>query len=137
VVSTPLSAPVIAATRPRGGNAASARGSASFAAEAIITAREAACTGTIMVRPDSAYYAAAVITAIRRAGAYFSVTARMAAKVAAVMAAIPEDAWTAIRYPRTIWDGQLRAWVSDAQVAKTQYTAFASKKGKGQASPPG
>ena len=32
VVSTPLSAPVIAATRLRGGNAASARGAASLAA---------------------------------------------------------------------------------------------------------
>ena len=39
VVSTPLSAPVIAATRLRGGNAASARGAASLAARAIGTAR--------------------------------------------------------------------------------------------------
>jgi hypothetical protein len=49
VVSTPLSAPVIAATRLRGGNAASARGAAGFAAGAIGTAREAGCTGTIVV----------------------------------------------------------------------------------------
>ena len=34
-ISTPLGAPVIAATRLRGGNAASARGAASFAAEAV------------------------------------------------------------------------------------------------------
>jgi hypothetical protein len=60
VISTPLSAPVIAATRLRGGNAASARGAASFAAAAIGTAREAGCTGKIAVRMDSAYYAAAV-----------------------------------------------------------------------------
>ena len=39
-ISTPLSAPVIAATRLRGGNAASARGAASLAARAITTARE-------------------------------------------------------------------------------------------------
>src|SRR6195256_3462636 len=58
VISTPLSAPVIAATRLRGGNAASARGAASFAAEAIITARAAGCTGLIVVRMDSAYYVA-------------------------------------------------------------------------------
>ena len=45
VVSTPLSAPVIAATRLRGGNAASARGAASLAARAIATARECGCTG--------------------------------------------------------------------------------------------
>src|SRR3984893_7726149 len=58
VVSTPLAAPVIAATPLRRGNAASARGAASFAAGAIATAREAGCTGTIVVRMDSAYYAA-------------------------------------------------------------------------------
>ena len=34
-ISTPLAAPVIAATRLRGGNAASARGAASFATEAV------------------------------------------------------------------------------------------------------
>jgi hypothetical protein len=74
VVSTPLAAPVIAATRLRGGNAASARGAASFAAGAIATAREAGCTGLLVVRMDSAYYAARVIAAIRPAGAWFSVT---------------------------------------------------------------
>ena len=55
VVSTPLSAPVIAATRLRGGNAASARGAASLAAQAIGTARDCGCTGTIIVRMDSAF----------------------------------------------------------------------------------
>jgi Transposase DDE domain group 1 len=130
VVSTPLAAPVIAATRLRGGNAASARGAAGFAAGAITTARGAGCTGLIVVRMDSAYYAARVITAIRRAGARFSVTVPMDPKVKAAIAAIPEDAWTAIRYPRAIWDDQLRAWVSDAQVAEAEYTAFTSKKGQ-------
>jgi len=107
VISTPLSAPVIAATRLRGGNAASARGAASFAAGAITTAREAGCTGLLVVRMDSAYYAAKVIAAIRRAGARFSVTVPMDPKVKAAIAAIPEDAWTAIKYPRAIWDDQL------------------------------
>ncbi len=35
-----------------------------------------------------------------------------------------------IRYPRAIWDDQLQAWISDAEVAETEYTAFASKKGQ-------
>jgi Transposase DDE domain group 1 len=130
VVSTPLSAPVIAATRLRGGNAASARGAASFAAGAITTAQAAGCTGLIVVRMDSAYYAAKVIAAIRRAGARFSVTVPVDPKVKAAIAAIGEDAWTAIRYPRAIWDDQLRAWVSDAEVAEARYTAFTSKKGQ-------
>ena len=76
VVSTPLSAPVFAATRLRGGNAASARGAASLAARAIGTAREAGCTGTLIVRLDSAFYNAAVIGAVRRGGARFSVGCR-------------------------------------------------------------
>jgi hypothetical protein len=130
VVSTPLSAPVIAATRLRGGNAASARGAASLAARAIGTARQCGCTGTIIVRLDSAYYNAAVIGAIRRGGARFSVTAPANASIRAAIAAIPGNAWIPIRYPRAIWDDQLGAWISDAEVAEVEYTAFASKKGQ-------
>jgi len=130
VVSTPLPAPVIAATRLRGGNAASARGAASLAARAIGTARDCGCTGTIIVRMDSAYCNAAVISAVRRGGARFSVTAPMNAGICAAIAAISDDAWTAIRYPHAIWDDQLDAWISDAEVAEAEYTAFASKKGQ-------
>ena len=129
-ISTPLSAPVLAATRLRGGNAASARGAASLAARAITTARDCGCTGTIIVRLDSAYYNAAVIGAIHRGGARFSVTVPLNASIRAAIAAIGDDAWTPIRYPRAIWDDQLGAWISDAEVAETQYTAFASKKGQ-------
>jgi hypothetical protein len=127
-VSTPLSAPVIAAARLRGGNAASARGAAGMAARAIATARACGCTGTIVTRMDSAFYNAAVIGAIRRNGAFFSVTAPMNASIRAAIAAIPDSAWTAIRYPRAVWDDQLECWISDAEVAETPYTAFASKK---------
>jgi hypothetical protein len=129
-ISTPLSAPVIAATRLRGGNAASARGAASLATRAIATARECGCTAMIIVRMDSAYYNAAVIGAVRRGGARFSVTVPMNSSVRAAIAAIPGTAWTPIRYPRAIWDDQLDAWVSDAEVAEIEYTAFTSKKGQ-------
>ncbi len=37
-------------------------------------ATAAGCADTVVVRMDSAYYAAKVIAAIRRAGALFSVT---------------------------------------------------------------
>jgi len=77
---------------------------------------------------DSAYYAAAVIAAVRRSGARFSVTAPVTAAIRAAIAAIPEDAWTAIRYPQAVWDDQLGCWVSDAEVAGTTYSAFTSKK---------
>jgi hypothetical protein len=129
-ISTPLAAPVIAATRLRGGNANSARGAASLAAGAIGTARAAGCGGVLVARADSAFYSAAFTGAVRRAGAFFSVTVRMDAKVKAAIAAIPEDAWTPVRYPRAIWDDQLACWVSDAEVAGADYTAFTSKKGQ-------
>ena len=32
--------------------------------------------------------------------------------------------------PARVWDDQLGAWISDAEVAETEYTAFASKKGQ-------
>jgi hypothetical protein len=129
-ICTPLAAPVIAGTRLRGGSAASARGAASMITEAVSTARAAGCTGTLMVRMDSAFYGSPALGAARRAGARFSVTVRTDPKVRAAIAAIPEDAWMPIRYPRAIWDDQLGRWVSDAQVAETEYTAFASKKGQ-------
>ena len=102
--STPLAAPVAVATRLRGGNAPSSRGAEGLAAQAVGTARACGCTGTIVVRMDSAYYAAAVIAAIRRNGARFSVTAPVTSAIRTAIAAIPEDAWTAIAYPQAIWD---------------------------------
>jgi hypothetical protein len=128
VISTPLAAPVLGPVRLRGGNAGSARGAAGLAAEAIGTARECGCTGKILARMDSAYYNAAVIGTIRRNQAYFSVTVPMNSSIQAAIASIPDDAWTAIEYPQAIWDEQMDCWVSDAEVAETGYTAFASKK---------
>ena len=130
-ISTPLAAPVIAATRLRGGNAASGRGAASFAARAVATARACGCTGMIIVRMDSAYYAAEVLHAIRRAGARFSVTVPLNAAVRAAIAAVPDGAWSPVRYPRAIFDDQLGCWVSEAEVAETRYTAFTGRPGKG------
>jgi hypothetical protein len=129
-ISTPVAAPVIAATRLRGGSASSAPGAASFAAEAISTARATGCTGTLVARADSAFYPAAFTGAVRRAGALFSVTVRTAPRVRAAIAAIAETARAPVRYPRALWDDQLRCWISDAEVAETGYTAFTtSKKG--------
>ena len=129
-ISTPVAAPVIAATRLRGGNAASARGAASFATASVAAARGAGCSGTLVARADSAFYSAAFTGAVRPAGAFLSVTVRMDPKVKAAITAIEEAAWTPIRYPRAVWDDQLRAWVSDAQVAEAEYTAFTSTKGQ-------
>ncbi len=80
-LSTPLAAPVVTGTRLRGGKANSARGAESFVAESISAARAAGATGILLVRGDSAFYAAGVIAACRRAGARFSVTAKMDPKI--------------------------------------------------------
>ena len=48
---------------------------------------------------DSAYYTAAVLGAIRRGGARFSVTVPMNPSIRAAIAAIGEDAWTPITLP--------------------------------------
>src|SRR5439155_12789976 len=85
-ISTPLSAPVIGGTRLRGGSAASARGAAGFAAQAIGTARACGCTGTIVVPLDSAFFPAAATAPFRANGASSWVPARMEAKVAAAIA---------------------------------------------------
>jgi hypothetical protein len=135
-ISTPLAAPVTAAVRLRGGSAASARGAASFITEAIGTAQDTGCTGTIVVRMDSAYYSSAAVWAVRRTGAYFSVTAQLNASVTAAIAAIPVTAWTPIAYPRALWDDQLSCWVSDAEVAEVKYTAFTSHPRRGRRQAP-
>jgi hypothetical protein len=123
-LSTPLSAPVVAATRLRAGNAGSARGACWQVAEAIGTARACGAAGLIVVRMDSAFYAKKTIWACRRNRARFSVTTRMDAKIRAVCAGIDEHAWVDIKYPQAVWDEDEGRWISDAQIAETRYTAF-------------
>jgi hypothetical protein len=127
-VCTPLAAPVVVAARLRGGNAGSGRGAASLVAEAIATARAAGARGMIVVRADSAYYAAAFIAACRRAGAHFSVTVRMDPKIRRVISSIDEGAWVPIKYPNAIFDEHTGEWISDAEIAEVPYTAFASRR---------
>ena len=124
-IATPTAAPVVAATRLRGGNAVSARGAASFTAETISTARQAGATGIIVARMDSGFYTATVVAAARRAGVFFSITTPQNTAVRAACEQIDDAAWTPIRYPRAIWDDDLGQWISDAQIAETVYTAFA------------
>jgi hypothetical protein len=121
-ISTPLSAPVPGPVRLRGGSAAFARGAASLIAEAIGTAREAGCTGMLITRFDSGFHNSRVARTAIRHGACFSITVQMNEHV---RAAIPDDAWTPIRYPQAIWDEQAGGRVSDAEA---EYTAFTSKK---------
>lgn len=132
VASTPLAAPVIVAERLRKGSAGSAKGAASLVAEAISQVRAMGATGMVVVRADSAFYSHKVVAACRRAGARFSLAVAQRKSVRAAIAAVPEDAWTPIRYPKAIWDNDEERWVSDAEVAEVEYTAFTGKAKKYQ-----
>ncbi|WP_338673281.1 IS1380 family transposase [Streptomyces sp. SCSIO 30461] len=125
--STPLAAPVIVATRLRKGSAGSAKGAASLIAEAIKAVRAMGATGTIVVRGDSAFFSHKVVAACRRAGARFSFAVAQRKKIRELIATVPEDAWTAIKYPKAIWDKDEQRWISDAEVAEVEYTAFTGK----------
>jgi hypothetical protein len=127
-LSTPLSAPVIAASRLRAGNAGSARGAASMIAEAITTARSCGASGEIVLRADSAFYTKTVITTCRRRNVRFSVTTRIDAKIRAACESIAESEWLDIKYPQAVFDEDTGRWISDAQIAETVYTAFAGTR---------
>ena len=130
-VSTPTSAPVIAATRLRKGKVNSARGAARLVADALAVAKKAgagsAPGGLILIRMDSAFYNADVVAAARRAGAKVSITARMDKAVTTAIAGIDQAAWKPIKYPNAIWDEDEQRWISDAEVAEIDYTAFTSR----------
>ncbi|NMM30065.1 MAG: IS1380 family transposase [Cellulomonas sp.] len=128
IISTPLSAPLIVATRLRKGSTYSPRGASQLVADALATAGRAGASGLITMRADSTYYVHDVIAAARRSGARFSVTARMDKAVSRTITQIPEDGWVPIKYARAIYDEDEQRWVSDAQVAEITFTAFTSRR---------
>ena len=98
-ISTPIARPVIAGIRLRKGKSADVRGAAPFLAEALATARDAGCTGAVVVRADSKFYTADFVATAARAGAYVSITTGSNPSVNAAIASIDADAWTPIHYP--------------------------------------
>src|SRR5450830_1305105 len=126
--STPVSAPVIAATRLRRGATNSAKGAARLVADALVTAAKSGATGQVTVRCDSAYDNHDVIAAARTGGARFSLTARMDPAVTRAITQIPNDAWVGIKYPHAIYDQDEHRWISDAEVAEIAFTAFTSRR---------
>jgi hypothetical protein len=125
-ISTDVAAPMIAGMRLRAGKTGSGKGAGRMVAQAAATARAAGVTGTILVRGDSAYGTRAVVRACRRADAQFSLVLTKNTTVSAAIEAIPEHAWTPVRYPGAVRDPDTGAWISDAEVAEIGYTAFAS-----------
>ena len=129
-VSTKDSAPVVVAQRLRKGSCGSPRGAARLVADALKTTRKLTAGNTMrpLVRADSAFYGYATAGAALRAGADVSVTVRMDPKVKAAIAAIDQDAWTPIEYTDAVHDEQTGRWVSRAEVAEIEFTAFSSRK---------
>jgi hypothetical protein len=127
-ISTATAAPVLAGIRLRAGRAGSGRGAASMVTEAVKTARAAGATGKILVRGDSAYGIGPVVAACLRAGAQFSVVLAKNPAVSRAIGQIPDQAWTPVHYPGAVIDPDTGQLISDAEVAETMFTAFASTK---------
>jgi hypothetical protein len=127
IVSTPSCAPVIAAARLRKGSTGSAKGAGRLVADALVTAKAAGATGIRVLRADSAFYGYEVIAAALRHRSCFSVTARQNPSVRKAIATIGADAWTAIKYTNAVFDEAQQRWISDAEVAEIDYTAFGSR----------
>ncbi|MGH8881153.1 MAG: IS1380 family transposase, partial [Stackebrandtia sp.] len=127
-ISTPNTAPVIAGIRLRAGKTGSGKGAASMIREAINTARGAGATGEILVRGDSAYGNSAVVGACMKAKVRFSVVLPKNRAVLRAIGTIDEAAWTPVHYPGCVVDPETGELISDAEVAETTFTAFASTK---------
>jgi DDE family transposase len=125
-ISTADGAPVLAGIRLRAGKTGSGKGAASMVRDAIRTARAAGAGKQILVRGDSAYGTSAVVAACVKAGARFSVVLAKNRAVLRAIAGIGEDAWTPVSYPGAVVDPDTGQLISDAEVAETTFTAFAS-----------
>jgi hypothetical protein len=130
-VSTSQAAPVIVAQRLRRGACGSPRGAERLVADALATVKKlAAASGAVkpLVRADSAFYGHPTVSAAIRAGADVSVTVRLDKRVKATIATIDDDAWQTIEYTDAVFDETADSWISRAEVAEIDFTAFTSKK---------
>lgn len=126
--STEDTAPVIIGQRLRKGGTNSARGAKRFVTDALATLKRTGTTGPVLCRFDSAYYGHAAVAAALAGGADVSVTVRMDPAVKRAIAAIPESAWEAIEYTNAVFDEGSNTWISAAEVAEIEFTAFSSRK---------
>ena len=125
-ISTRQGAPVVAGIRLRAGKAGSGKRAASMVREAVKTARDAGASGKILVRGDSAYGTSPVVAACLRAKVQFSFVLAKNPAVLRAIASIPADAWRPVTYPGSVVDPDTGELISDAEVAETEFTAFAS-----------
>ena len=128
-LATATSAPVIVAQRLRKGACGSPRGAKRLVGDAVKQARRLmAPKSPVLVRMDSAFYGRGAGHAAVAGGAAVSVTVRMDPAVKKAIAAISEDAWTTIEYTDAVYDQLAERWVSRAEVAEIEFTAFAAQK---------
>ncbi len=126
-ISTAEAAPVIAATRLRRGAAPCSHGAVRMIRDAIATARRCGASGHILVRADSAYCSSAILKAVSKTGARFSVAMPLNRRVQAAISTIDEVAWVRIEYPWAIPDPETGELISAAEIAEIPFTAFTSK----------
>ena len=84
--------------RLRGGNAHTGRGAANFLAQVFNRVRRAGASGPVVLRADSGFYSSKVTGACDKAGAAYSVTAKMYPPLYGAITAIPEENWRPIPY---------------------------------------
>jgi hypothetical protein len=129
-VSTKETAPVIVAQRLRKGSCGSPRGAKRLVADALKTVGQlpGSSNSRALVRADSAFYGHPTVAAALRAGADVSITLRLDSTVKTAISTIGEDDWTLIEYTDAVYDEQCQTWVSRAEVAEIDFTAFAAQK---------
>jgi len=125
-LSTAESAPVVAGIRLRAGRAGSGKGAASMVTEAVGVAHAAGAAGEILVRGDAAYGTGPVVAACRRSRVRFSLVLAKNRAVSRAIGGITDDAWHPVHYPGAVADPDTGELISDAEVAETAFTAFAS-----------
>jgi len=121
--------PVIVAQRLRKGACNSSRGAKRLVGDATKTARRLLGRDhLILVRMDSAFYGRGPVHAALAGGAAVSVTVRMNAQIRAAIASIADYTWTPIEYTNAIFDEATGRWISSAEVAEIDFTAFAAQR---------
>ena len=128
-LATAATAPIIVAQRLRKGSCGSPRGANRLIADAVKQARRLLPAGTaVLVRMDSAYWGRPSLWAAIRGGAKVSVTTKMSPTIKAAIEGIDEQAWRPIKYTDAIFDEESKQWISKAEVAEVDFTAFSSQK---------
>jgi hypothetical protein len=127
-VATGQAAPVIIAQRLRKGSCGSPRGAKRLVSDAAAQVRRLLPGRRPLLRADSAFYGRGPIWAALRGGCDVSVTVRQDATVRAALATIDDAAWIPIEYPHAVFDEPSSRWISRAEVAEIDFTAFAAGK---------